>query len=453
MEPVEMEKSVVRRRLLGLLLIAVVIGFVTVTVLQYNKAFTPTSTIYLVTDSAGDALPDRADVKARGVLMGTVGAREARDGKVVLRLDLKPELAEQVPPGATARLLPKTLFGERYVALQIPKGATGHVEDGDTIHQDKSGNAVEIGHMLDTILPILQAVRPQDLSVTLTAVNHMLEGQGEQVGESIEKLDTITSQVVDRLPDVKEDLRGIAEFSRTYTTAAPDLIDALDNLRTTNKTVVDKQDQIKTLLLSGADTAGEATGLIDRTRSDFVAVSAQSVRPLQVFADASPTFGCTLELFHKTYERSKDVVGDGTDNPGIRVTLEMVNPRGRYVPNQDEPRWFDTRTPRCYPEAAPGQNFPVPPEGPFNDGSYQPPAINGGDAPTLYPSGAANSDAANSDAMNRAVPQEQYRNSEAEQQALGQIYAAASGEDAASIPGWTTLIAAPSLRGNEVVFK
>ncbi|MDN5760029.1 MAG: hypothetical protein L0H59_16135, partial [Tomitella sp.] len=81
------------------------------------------------------------------------------------------------------------------------------------------------------------------------------------------------------------------------------------------------------------------------------------------------------------------------------------------------------------------------------------PAINGGDAPTLYPSGAANSDAANSDAMNRAVPQEQYRNSEAEQQALGQIYAAASGEDAASIPGWTTLIAAPSLRGNEVVFK
>ncbi|GAA4802772.1 hypothetical protein GCM10023353_01030 [Tomitella cavernea] len=173
-----LETSVPRRRIWGVVLIALVIGFVAVTVLQYNKAFSTYTSIYLVTDSAGNALPERADVKARGVIMGTVGSAQAHGDKVVLRLDLDPALAEQVPPSATARLLPKTLFGERYVALQIPKGASGHVSEGDTIYQDASGNAVEIGHMLDTVLPILRAVPPQDLSVTLTAINHMLEGQG-----------------------------------------------------------------------------------------------------------------------------------------------------------------------------------------------------------------------------------------------------------------------------------
>ncbi|WP_235671100.1 MCE family protein [Tomitella fengzijianii] len=437
-----LETSVARRRTLGVVLIALVIGFVAVTVLQYNKAFTTYTSIYLVTDSAGNALPERADVKARGVIMGTVGSTQAHGDKVVLRLDLDPELAREVPPETTARLLPKTLFGERYVALQVPKGSSGHVSEGDTIYQDESGNAVEIGHMLDTVLPILQAVPPQDLSVTLTAINHMLEGQGDAIGRGIEQLDEITDRVVDRLPDVKADIRGIADFARTYSTAAPDLVDALDNLRTTSKTVVDMQDRIHDLLLAGADTARAASDLIDRTRGDFVAVSAQSVRPLEVFADASPAFGCTLEEMDKLHDRAKGVVGAGTENPGIRVTLELVNPRGRYLPNQDEPRWFDSRTPRCYP-VVPGQNFPAPIDGPLDDGSYQPPVINTGGAPTLYPP----------DPMYAAEPASQYRGSQSEQDALAQVYAAASGADAASIPGWTTVIGAPSLRGNEVAFK
>ncbi|WP_182348922.1 MCE family protein, partial [Tomitella gaofuii] len=240
----------------------------------------------------------------------------------------------------------------------------------------------------------------------------------------------------------KADIRGIAEFARTYQSAAPDLVDALDNLRTTNKTVVQMQDRIHDLLLAGADTARASLDLIDRTRDDFVAVSAQSVRTLESFAEAAPTYGCTFDAFAHAHETSKGVVGAGTENPGIRVTLELVNPRGRYLPEQDEPRWFDDRTPHCYP-TVPGENFPGPVDGPFNDGSYQPPVINTGGAPTLYPP----------DPMYAAEPESQYRGSQSEQEALAQVYAAASGADAASIPGWTTVIGAPSLRSNEVVFR
>src|SRR5699024_5415403 len=104
-----------------------------------------------------------------------------------------------------------------------------------------------------------------DVSVTLGAIHHMLEGQGEQIGESVEKLDEITARAVDRMPDIEADIRGLADFARTYSGAAPDLVDALDNLRTTGKTVVEMQDQVHELLLAGADTARTSSDLIDRT--------------------------------------------------------------------------------------------------------------------------------------------------------------------------------------------
>ncbi|WP_024796089.1 MCE family protein [Tomitella biformata] len=439
------QTSTLKRRLLGLLLLALVIGFVAITVLQYKQVFTKTATIYLETDSAGNSLPVRADVKIRGVLVGTVVSQEARDNTVVLKLEIKPDQMHNISANTTARLLPKTLFGERFVALQLPSDSTApmvEIKAGGTIVQDSSGNAVQIDEMLDKLLPILQAVPPQDLSVTLTSINNMLEGRGESIGEHLVQLSDIVTAVGDRLPDVQADLRGLAEFSRVYATAAPDLIDALDNLRTTNATIVERQTDIRALLLSATDTAALSADLLDNTRESFIRVSAQSVRPLQVFADASPAFQCTFSSFADVEVNARDIVGWQDPNPGIRVSLSFVNPKGRYLPNQDEPRLFDTRKSKCYPLAQPGVPYPIP-DGSLNDGSYQPPTTNPGEAQRLYPPLPQYS----------TVPQVGIAGSQLEQDALADVYSGATGESQSSIPGWTTLIGAPSLRGNEVEFK
>src|SRR5699024_9668739 len=64
--------------------------------------------------------------------------------------------------------------------------------------------------------------------------------------------------------------------------------------------------------------------------------------------------------------------------PGIRVTIEVVNPKGRYVPNQDEPRFFDTRGPRCYEPADPPHNVGIATGGAVAGGAYQRPTRNRG---------------------------------------------------------------------------
>ena len=118
--------TVLRRRLLGLVFFIIVALFFTVTIMKFNNSFTDYTEVTLKTDSTGNALPSNADVKARGVVVGEVRRVEpAPDGSVDVILGLTPSMADELPASTTARILPKTLFGERYVALQVPETTGG----------------------------------------------------------------------------------------------------------------------------------------------------------------------------------------------------------------------------------------------------------------------------------------------------------------------------------------
>ncbi|WP_230594605.1 MCE family protein, partial [Rhodococcoides fascians] len=60
-----------------------------------------------------------------------------------------------------------------------------------------------------------------------------LSGRGEALGLTIDRLENIFAGLNTELPAIQQDLRGLADFSQTYSDAAPELINALDNLRTT----------------------------------------------------------------------------------------------------------------------------------------------------------------------------------------------------------------------------
>ena len=158
------------------------------------------------------------------------------------------------------------------------------------------------------------------------------------------------------------------------------------------------------------------------------------------------------------------------------------SPRGRYVPNQDEPRFFDTRGPRCYePVPEPGI-FGGAPGGAIADGSYQPPTRNPGPqyVPTLPnpldedgPVPALRTRGSVPAAPRRAVPQQPnlpfpstvtagrggevmamaYAGSPLETDTVRTVYGVATGRDAVDIPAWIGGIGAPALRGAQVSFR
>lgn len=447
--------SRLRRLLLGLAFFLILILFVGWSITSYNKTFKKVVSIDLVTDSVGNALPSNADVKVRGLIVGEVRSASTQDGVVTAHLAIDPDKAELIPSNTTARLLPKTLFGERYVSLIVPPGDTASpITNGTVLKQDTSGNAIEVGQLLDNLLPLLEAIPPQDLASTLGALAQGLSGRGEQLGFTIDRLENIFKGLNTELPNIQQGLRGLADFSETYSDAAPQLIDALDNLSVTGNTLVEQRPAVDTLISSLTATSSSTADFLQANSSNLIAIAADSREALGLLAEYSPSFGCTFAQFAPIVARAQEVVGVGDEYRGINVSASFVNPKGRYLPNQDEPRLFDDRGPRCYTPAdtAAGEFFPQYPGGSANDGSYQVPSRNPGpqDVPELpvpqysaVPRAATTGDAAPAS----------YEGSDYERDTLAVIYGQAGGVTPDEIPSWTTTLGAPALRGAEVTIK
>ena len=88
----------------------------------FNQKFTDFDHVTLKTDTIGLQLPERADVKMRGVIVGEVLEVEADGDGATLDLGIKPDQIGTIPGNVTASILPKTLFGEKYVELNDPRG-------------------------------------------------------------------------------------------------------------------------------------------------------------------------------------------------------------------------------------------------------------------------------------------------------------------------------------------
>jgi hypothetical protein len=258
------------------------------------------------------------------------------------------------------------------------------------------------------------------------------------------------------MADLQEDIHSLATFANTYADAAPELIDALDNLRTTNAPVIQRRADVDKLIQSIIPTAGRTTDFLAANRDNIIDVAADSKEALTSLATYSPTFPCAMHNFAVAVPRINAILGQGTNLPGARTSIKIVNPRGRYLPNQDEPRWFDTRGPQCMPVPPNGVDPGQYVGGAINDGSYQPPTRNPGPmnvnlppaqfAPAPIPSVEQTAAGTHRAAATIA-------NSPAEHRTLSSVYSAATGLPPKDIPTWATEIGAPALRGSEVTVK
>lgn len=337
----------IRVRLQGVAFLVVLALLLGLAVAAYNKAFTTVAHVTLKTDTAGNQLQEASDVKVRGVIVGEVRKVSASAKGATIELGINPAYLNQIPADVTARLLPKTLFGERFVNLQIPDHpGSARMADGDVIGQDRSSNAIELQKVIDDTLPLLQAVQPQDLSYTLGAVANALRGRGKSLGENLASTGRYIGQINTVLPQLKADISELADFADTYQGAANDLLAVLDNLSITNKTLVDQQAQLRRTF-TVVDTSSNVTaGFLEHNEQNLISL-AQTSRPvLGVFAKYSPEYPCLLNGLSRFDPMISQAFGaDGTPALKLNITVSLP-PRNPYVPG-DQPRYGDKAGPDC----------------------------------------------------------------------------------------------------------
>jgi len=413
-------------RTAGVLFLVVMGVLVTLSIKVYDKDFVSTVPVTLKASRIGNQLSPGGQVKARGVLVGEIRGVRATPQGAEIALALEPGKVDMLPRNVSALLVPKTLFGERYVQLSIPDGQRApHLAAGDVIEQDRSANAVELERVFDNLLPLLKAVQPQKLATTLTAVSTALQGRGEQLGRTIDNAAAYLKEFNPDLPQLTSDLRALAQVSNLYGDIAPDLLDALSSSAVTLGTVKEKEADLAGVYQQVTSSSQEITTFLANNRDNLISLAADSRAPLEIAAKYSPSFACTISSLNALRGSMDKVLGAGTHEPGIHAEVAIVPDSGKYLPGKDDPRFTARGEPRCYPSGvAPtiGTAATVP-------GTGGHPLLTGGQGDL----GVANS------------PQEQ--------QLLATLVAPSIGVPAAQVPEWSSVLVGPLYRGTEVTLK
>ncbi|AVT34194.1 mammalian cell entry protein [Plantactinospora sp. BC1] len=332
------------RRFLGIVFVVVLVAALTLAVLQYRKVFTPVARVTLYTAQTGMQLSPGAEVKLRGVPIGEVREVDSDGARARLRLALDPDRIGQVPSDVTARLLPKTLFGERYVALLTPAGSTAApLRDGAVISQDRSRNGVELERVLDEALPLLRSIRPDKLASTLAALATALDGRGEQLGQTLETLDDYLSELNRELPTLTEDVRRLAAVLDSYDAALPDLLAILRDVTPTARTVADQRTQLAAFLAESTDAADVGRLFLDRHGDQVVRLGELGRPVLELLAAYSPEYPCLMQGLVRAQPRAEEVFRNGR----MHVTLEVTRDNGAYQPGRDAPVYAASTGPQC----------------------------------------------------------------------------------------------------------
>ncbi|SEE15856.1 MCE family protein [Streptomyces sp. TLI_105] len=408
-----------RRRFAGIVFLLVPVLLASLAVAVYDKRFTDSDPIVVETGSVGNEMHLGAEVKLRGVVVGEVRAIDTTDGGARLTLAMRPGTLRHVPSDVRAQMLPTTLFGERFVAL-VPPGnpSTRPLGPGDVIPEDRSSNAVELQQVLDNVLPLLTAVQPQKLSATLSAVSRALEGRGDKLGETLARLDAHLREFNPHLPALTRDLKELVKVSHLYADAAPDIVTALTDFTTTSGTLAEKEGALAGTFGATTRTAQDLTAFLRQNKNNIIRLSATGRPTLELLAEYSPSFPCTLRTLAQFVPAMDKALGKGTNQPGLHVEVTTVPSRGAYVPGRDTPSYGSGGGPRCYP--VPYLGVPA--------------------APAVRASAAADQDLGPA-------------NSPQENDLVNELLAPAAKKRPGDLPDWSSLLAGPAFRGAEVTLR
>ncbi len=329
--------------LYGVAFLVVLALLLALSVAMYQKRFTPVVMVTLKTDRIGNQLQKSSDVKVRGLIVGEVRKIVHTGQGASVQLALQPDQVGAIPANVSARLLPKTLFGERYVDLVVPDAPSRTpLREGSVIPQDRTAVAIELEQVFTNLLPLLRTVKPAQLATTLNAMATALEGRGEALGKNLVLADEYFTKFNPNLPALQQDISGLADVASIYAAAAPDLLTMVRDLSVTSRTLVEKQGAYAGFLAGTSGFARTATSVLNENQDRIIRVGQVSRPTLQLLARYSPIYACFAKGLVGWLPRINQAFGSNS----LHITLEVVPQRPAYTPGE-EPAWLANRAPDC----------------------------------------------------------------------------------------------------------
>jgi phospholipid/cholesterol/gamma-HCH transport system substrate-binding protein len=307
--------------------------------LQFRGDFTPKTELTMVASRAGLVMEPGSRVTYNGVEIGRVaGISEVeRDGKPAAKLvlNVNPQFIKLIPANVVANIEAATLFGNKYVSLTSPENpAQQRISSHDVI--DVRSVTTEFNTLFETITSITEKVDPIELNATLSALAQALNGLGGKFGESIVNGNEILAQLNPRMPQIRYDVRRLADLADVYTKASPDLWSFLRNAVTTARTLTRQQHDLDAALLAAVGAGNTGEDIFARGGPYLVRGAADLVPTAALLDTYSPEVFCMIRNFHDAAPKVANAIGgNGYSLAGAGTIAGAPNP---YVYPDNLPR-------------------------------------------------------------------------------------------------------------------
>lgn len=346
-----------RQVLIGLIALALIAGAFGLTGYTLVNGGLTNSNIpaFAEFSNCGQGLRVRGDIKLRGVLVGVIEDIERIGGQTCrVTLGLFPDSMDEIPANVGAQIRAKTVFGEKWVELLYPESPeNARFAEEDVITEDRTIDPLEVETILNTALPLLESVDPENLAATLDALSTGFVGHEEAAIRGIESGIDALRPLNENAGLLSKGINQLAEAGETFENIDNDLFIVLDRLDTLQRYTISRRDLIAAnfdkvprlldeLTLLFTTRFGDLTRLVNNGAT-IVDLLAARTDDLDRLLDALPQFNqkWIRNLSHNCRHRQADdptigsEVGDEVPGRCWRVHNILSESQGAYEPGEE----------------------------------------------------------------------------------------------------------------------
>lgn len=261
-------------------------------------AFDRDPTVFADIPASAGLLVGDIGVQYQGVQVGKVVdiASGIERSRVTVRIDA--DEIGRVPASSLVRVVPRTLFGDVYIRLvDQPSGTRDSLRSGDELAVDTSADAVQLSKVYRQVTDLLDHLEPAKAQTALTAISTALRGRGESLGDTLDRLSSLSATLQPGIVGAIEHLPQFRQVTEALAEAAPEVLATVDNVTTLSRTVLDHASGVETLLTAAAALASSADAVVGENTANAMIVIERGAPVLSTVAANSDGLASTLDQF------------------------------------------------------------------------------------------------------------------------------------------------------------
>lgn len=306
---------------------------------QFRGKLTPKTELTMISDRAGLVMDPGSKVTYNGVEVGRVtsisAVSENGEQRAKLNLEVQPRFVKLIPANVDAQIKASTVFGNKYVAFTSPKDPSkARISSSDVI--DVTHVTTEFNTLFETLTSISEKVDPVKLNLTLSAAAESLNGLGTKFGQSILAGNAILDDINPQMPQIRSNIRQLANLADAYTKASPDFWNFLDNSVTTARSLNQQQGDLDAALLAATGFGNTGGDVFERGAPYFVRGQADLVPTTTVLDKYSPQLYCQIRNEALALPLALDSFGG--NGYSLNTVTEFLGAPNPYVYPDNLPR-------------------------------------------------------------------------------------------------------------------